>query len=88
MLFLPEHEIEEALDLKGADRRTILDAIIDRLPGEQIPPASVDDFDDLCWQIYPRVTARYEQDPDFVRHRRDVLHMVEGGSAALNSETQ
>jgi arginyl-tRNA synthetase len=40
------------------------------------------DFDDLCWDLYPRVTARYEADPPFAAHRADVLHAIEGGFPA------
>ena len=37
------------------------------------------DFDDLCWDLYPRVTARYEADPTFAAYRTEVLHAIEGG---------
>jgi arginyl-tRNA synthetase len=37
------------------------------------------DFDDLCWDLYPRVTTRYEEDPEFAAHRLEVLHAIEGG---------
>jgi arginyl-tRNA synthetase len=43
------------------------------------PQLEVADFDDLCWELYPQVTRRYEEDPEFVAHRSEVLHAVEGG---------
>jgi arginyl-tRNA synthetase len=46
------------------------------------PDLDAADFDDLCWELYPRVTRRYEEDPQFVAHRSDVLHAIEGGFSA------
>jgi arginyl-tRNA synthetase len=40
------------------------------------------DFDDLCWDLYPRVTSRYEADPAFAAQRTEVLHAIEGGFPA------
>ncbi|HVN30637.1 MAG TPA: arginine--tRNA ligase [Thermoanaerobaculaceae bacterium] len=37
------------------------------------------DFDDLCWELYPQVTRRYEGDPEFAGRRAEVLHAIEGG---------
>jgi arginyl-tRNA synthetase len=43
------------------------------------PDLGAADFDDLCWEIYPQVTRRYEEDPEFAARRAEVLHAVEGG---------
>jgi arginyl-tRNA synthetase len=43
------------------------------------PQLEVADFDDLCWELYPQVTRHYEEEPEFVAHRSEVLHAVEGG---------
>jgi len=40
------------------------------------------DFDELCWELYPRVTRRYEADEAFATHRAEVLHAVEAGFPA------
>jgi arginyl-tRNA synthetase len=40
------------------------------------------DFDDLCWEVYPQVTRRYEDDPEFAARRAEVLHAIEGGFPA------
>ncbi|MCU0293729.1 MAG: DALR anticodon-binding domain-containing protein [Thermoanaerobaculaceae bacterium] len=37
------------------------------------------DFDDLCWDLYPRVTRRYEADEAFSARRTEVLHAMEAG---------
>ena len=34
------------------------------------PELGAADFDDLCWELYPRVTRRYEEDPEFDRAPR------------------
>ncbi len=39
----------------------------------------VADFDDLCWELYPRVTRAYEGDAALAARRGLVLHAVEGG---------
>ena len=54
--------------------------------GSVVPQASVADFDDFCWDLYPRVTARYERDPDLARRRTEVLHAVEAGAEGLDLE--
>ena len=37
------------------------------------------DFDDLCWELYPRVTRWYEEDEAAATFRAEVLHAIEGG---------
>lgn len=88
-LFLPEdelalaaravwHEVEEghgplrARVLAAFAARESAGTLISNVLGEP-------DFDDLCWDLYPRVTRRYEADPDFASHRAEVLHAVEAG---------
>ena len=46
------------------------------------PDLDAADFDDLCWELYPRVTRRYEEDPQFAAHRSETLHAIEGGFSA------
>jgi len=83
VLFLPEPELAGALGIEPAGREQLLETFVARIPGGEIPPAATDDFDDLCWDVYPRVTARYEADPDFAGHRAEVLHAVEAGHGGL-----
>ncbi len=84
ILHLPVEDIEYAFGLKDGDRKSVLEALVNLLPGEVIPSPSVADFDDLCWQVYPLVTSRYADDPEFVIHRTEVLHMVEAGFGELD----
>ncbi|MDD5562822.1 MAG: arginine--tRNA ligase [Thermoanaerobaculaceae bacterium] len=37
------------------------------------------DLDDLCWDLYPRVTRWYEEDESAAARRAEVLHAVEAG---------
>lgn len=84
LLHLPEPELADALRVEVARRDELLAAVVARLPGDEVPPASTSDFDDLCWELYPRVTARYESEPDFAAHRGDVLHALEEGCEGLD----
>ncbi|HLE60146.1 MAG TPA: arginine--tRNA ligase, partial [Thermoanaerobaculaceae bacterium] len=43
------------------------------------PELDATDFDDLCWELYPQVTRRYEGNPEFEAYRSEVLHALEGG---------
>jgi arginyl-tRNA synthetase len=86
MLYLPETEIAEALGVEPCRRDELIEKIMERAPADAVPNASTSDFDDLCWDIYPRVTARYESDPDFAAHRAEVLHHIEAGYGALDLE--
>jgi len=65
-----------------ADARSrLLRALVARQAAGTLVSAAVDaaDFDDLCWELYPQVTQRYEGDPAFAAHRTEVLHAIEGG---------
>jgi arginyl-tRNA synthetase len=86
LLFLPETEIAEALGVETRRRDELLDLVLDRLPTDRVPDASNRDFDDLCWNLYPRVTARYEADAGFAEHRAQVLHAIEAGAGELDLE--
>jgi arginyl-tRNA synthetase len=84
LLYLPEVEIAEALGVEPCRRDELIDLVLQRLPGDAVPTASSTDFDDVCWDIYPRVTARYEAEPEFAAHRAEVLQMIEGGFGELD----
>jgi len=86
LLHLPEIELAAALGVEPCRRDELIERIMERAPGDVVPNASTSDFDDLCWGIYPRVTARYESDPDFAAHRAEVLHLIEAGYGALDLE--
>jgi arginyl-tRNA synthetase len=86
LLHLPETELAEALGVETCRRDELLETALDQLPGDRVPEASSSDFDDLCWDIYPRVTARYETDEEFAAHRAEVLHAVEKGPGSLDLE--
>jgi len=40
-------------------------------------------FDSLCWDLYARVTAHYEQHPEAVAWRERTLHAIEAGEGEL-----
>ena len=86
LLYLPETELAQALGVEPCRRDELIERIMERAPADVVPNASTSDFDDLCWDIYPRVTARYESDPDFAAHRAEVLHHIEAGYGALDLE--
>lgn len=88
-LFLPEdelataagrvwHEVEEG---HGPLRERVLAAFAAREKAGTLVSDVLGepDFDDLCWDLYPRVTRRYEADEAFAAHRAEVLHAVEAG---------
>ena len=83
LLHLPEIELAQSLGVEPCRRDELIEMVIAKAPGDCIPNPASDDFDDLCWKIYPRVTARYADDPDFTAHRADVLHAVEEGFGDL-----
>ncbi|MBD3853025.1 MAG: arginine--tRNA ligase, partial [Acidobacteria bacterium] len=83
MLYLPETELAECLGIEPCRRDELIEKVVERLPEAGIPPASTTDFDDLCWEIYPRVTNRYADDPAFAEHRAEVLHAIEEGFGEL-----
>ncbi|HSN56743.1 MAG TPA: arginine--tRNA ligase [Candidatus Sulfomarinibacteraceae bacterium] len=82
LLHLPESEVADALGLEPVRRDELVEQVL-ALDGGGIAEASTADFDDACWAIYPRVTARYESDEAFKAHRTEVLHAVEAGHGGL-----
>ncbi len=86
LLYLPETELAEALGVEPCRRDELIEKIMERAPDDVVPDASTSDFDDLCWDIYPRVTARYQTDPDFTAHRVEILHFIEAGYGAVDLE--
>ena len=79
LLFLPEIELAQCLGVEPCRRDELIEMAIAKAPANCIPIAASDDFDDLCWEVYPRVTARYADDPDFKAHRAEILHAIETG---------
>jgi arginyl-tRNA synthetase len=86
ILYLPETELAAALEMEICRRDELMEAVFARIPAAAVPEAATDDFDDLCWDIYPRVTARYESDPEFASRRTEVLHAIEEGPAGVDFE--
>ncbi len=84
VLHLTERELSAALGTQPASRARLLEEFLARIPETSVPTPSTGDFDDLCWDIYPRVTARYQEDEDFAEHRAQVLHAVEGGTGGMD----
>jgi arginyl-tRNA synthetase len=71
---------EPATQEPGA-RRLVLETLVARTAGGTLVSGNpgVADFDDLCWELYPTVTRRYEADPAFAARRTEVLHAIEAG---------
>jgi arginyl-tRNA synthetase len=86
VLYLPETELAQSLGTEVCRRDELIEMVVDRLPDDAVPQASTTDFDDLCWEIYPRVTARYEADSEFAARRAEVLHAIEEGAGAVSLE--
>lgn len=84
VLYLSEQELAEALGTQPVSRARLLEEFLDRKPSTSVPAPSTSDFDDLCWDVYPRVTARYQDDESFSKHRAQVLHAVEGGTGGID----
>ncbi len=83
LLYLPETELARCLGVEPCRRDELIERVVERLPEAGIPAASTDDFDDLCWEIYPLVTNRYTEEPAFAEHRTQVLHQIEEGFGEL-----
>ena len=86
-LFLPEAELLAAVapvwpeTAPAAARPAVLAAFAARAAGGTLVGEALGapDFDDLCWELYPRVTRWYEQDEAAATFRAEVLHAIEGG---------
>ncbi len=83
ILYLPEAELAAAMGVETGRRDELIRELVGRIPLGEVPDAATDDFDDLCWEIYPRVTARYEAEPAFAERRAEVLHAIEAGHRGL-----
>ena len=83
VLYLPETELAACLGIEPCRRDELIQRVVERLPEAGIPVASTTDFDDLCWDIYPRVTNRYPEDEAFAARRAEVLHHIEAGAGEL-----
>ena len=86
ILYLPEDELAAALGSEISRRDELIEQVLERLPEGEVPTASTTDFDDLCWEIYPKVTARYESDPEFSGRRAQILQAIEEGPAQVDLE--
>lgn len=83
LLFLPEPELAACLGIEPCRRDELVEQVMERAPVGEVPTPSTTDFDDLCWEIYPRVTNRYADDPRFAAHRAEVLHHIEAGAGGV-----
>ncbi|MFI5166876.1 MAG: arginine--tRNA ligase, partial [Thermoanaerobaculales bacterium] len=90
-LFLPEPQLAAAVSPFWPDevaparsRAEVLRALARRSDSGHLIATEVghDDFDDLCWELYPRVTRWYESEPAAEAHRTEILHAIEGGFSA------
>ncbi|MGE5235403.1 MAG: arginine--tRNA ligase [Acidobacteriota bacterium] len=88
-LFLPEGQLLEAVapvwpearDGEASPRARVLRTLYSRAARPPLVAAALGepDFDDLCWDLYPRVTRWYEEQPEASRFRANVLHAIESG---------
>ncbi len=84
VLYLSEDELAAGLGMDEPVRRDdLLEAVAAMMPGAVVPQPSTSDFDDLCWNIYPRVTNRYPEDEAFAARRAEVLHAIEAGHGEM-----
>ncbi|MGD1148713.1 MAG: arginine--tRNA ligase [Thermoanaerobaculaceae bacterium] len=86
-LFLPEAEMLATVapiwpEIAGATSRgRVLEALATRADNGTLVSVALGtpDFDDLCWELYPRVTRWYGEDESTLKCRGEVLHAVEAG---------
>ena len=95
-LFLPEVELAAAVApiwtgaiTPSSSRPAVLGELARRAGAGELIAAELGetDFDDLCWELYPRVTRWYEAEPTAEAHRTTILHAIEGGFPAALSLT-
>ena len=87
LLYLPEERLLSAAapvwpEVRGASaRREVLRELVRRHRERTLVSEGLGapDFDDLCWDLYPRVTRWYEEDEAAAGRRTEVLHAVEAG---------
>ncbi len=84
ILYLPEPDLAAALGAETARRDELIGHVVMALGEDKVPQPSTTDFDDLCWEIYPRVTHLYPEDDDFAGRRAEVLHAVEAGCDGMD----
>lgn len=83
--FLPEATLVAAVKSFWpglGTRREVLEALARRWQEDRLvdPKNPQGDFDDLCWQLYPQVTAWYERESAAQTYRQQVLHALEAGA--------
>ncbi len=84
ILYLPEPNLAAALGIETARRDDLIEHVVGALGPDQVPRASTTDFDDLSWEIYPRVTSLYPEDENFAGRRAEVLHAIEAGCDGMD----
>jgi len=62
-------------------RRDVLAELARRWQGGNLASSELGaaDFDDLCWELYPHLARWYEEAPEALAFREEVLHALEGG---------
>ena len=85
-LFLPEERLLAAVAaawpaFAATARAAVLAALAERDAAGTLATDALGeaDFDDLCWELYPRVTRWYEEDESAAARRAEVLHAIEAG---------
>ncbi len=53
---------------------------------DSAPPRAACSFDYLCWDVYARISQRYQSDPDARPWRAAALHAIEAGEPPLAPE--
>ena len=73
-------EVQNYIDNTGVQ---VADVVVGFLHPEIFPHCTAQDrFDYLCWDLYARVSAYYEQHPEALEWRRETLHAIEAGGNA------
>jgi arginyl-tRNA synthetase len=79
-------EVQNYIDNTGVQ---VADVVVGFHYVERKTPADVAElirthprFDYLCWDLYARTAARYEESPELKEHRAETLHAIEAGEGA------
>lgn len=80
-------EVQNYIDNTGVQVADVVAAFhfLEQKTPEQVAAlaAGSDRFDDYCWDLYARVSAHFQGNPEALKWRQQALHAIEAGQGAL-----